>query len=70
MNGQAGKGDTYRPVNNKVYGDNYDFIFRRNANGSAPDKAPVKVCTCGLRGSRHDDACPFRPAQAAREAGK
>ena len=26
----AGKGDKYRPVNAKVYGENYDSIFRKN----------------------------------------
>jgi hypothetical protein len=25
----AGKGDTYRPVNKKVYNENYDHIFRK-----------------------------------------
>lgn len=28
MNGQAGKGDTYRRVDPKKWGDNYDRIFR------------------------------------------
>jgi hypothetical protein len=27
MNGQAGKGDTYRPVDWKKWSDNYDKIF-------------------------------------------
>jgi hypothetical protein len=27
MNGQAGKGDTYRPVNRDKYNENYDRIF-------------------------------------------
>ncbi len=26
---QAGKGDRYRPVDQKKYGDNYDNIFRK-----------------------------------------
>lgn len=26
---QAGKGDRYRPVDLKKYGDNYDNIFRK-----------------------------------------
>jgi|TARA_Y100000389_G_C17012088_1_gene294646 hypothetical protein len=26
---QAGKGDRYRPVDPKKYGDNYDNIFRK-----------------------------------------
>ena len=26
---QAGKGDRYRPVDPKIYGDNYDNIFRK-----------------------------------------
>jgi hypothetical protein len=25
----AGKGDTYRPVNRKIYNENYDHIFRK-----------------------------------------
>lgn len=29
-NKQAGKGDKYRPVNKKIYDENYDFIFRKN----------------------------------------
>ena len=29
MNGQAGKGDKYRPVNWKKYAENYDRIFRK-----------------------------------------
>lgn len=28
MNNDAGKGDSYRPVNKKVYDENYDRIFR------------------------------------------
>ena len=27
MNGQAGKGDTYRPVDPKKWSENYDRIF-------------------------------------------
>jgi hypothetical protein len=27
MNGQAGKGDTYRPVDSKKWSQNYDRIF-------------------------------------------
>jgi hypothetical protein len=30
MNGQAGKGDTYRPVDWKKWSDNYDKIFKKN----------------------------------------
>jgi len=30
MNGQAGKGDTYRPVDPKKWSENYDRIFRKN----------------------------------------
>lgn len=32
QNKQAGKGDTYRPVNKRIYDENYDYIFRRNKN--------------------------------------
>lgn len=32
MNGQAGKGDRYRPVDKKKWDENYDRIFgRKNA---------------------------------------
>ncbi len=27
MNGEAGKGDTYRPVNHKTWAENYERIF-------------------------------------------
>jgi hypothetical protein len=30
MNGQAGKGDTYRPVDPKKWSENYDRIFRKS----------------------------------------
>jgi hypothetical protein len=30
MNGQAGKGDTYRPVDPKKWSENYDRIFRKH----------------------------------------
>lgn len=39
MNGEAGKGDSYRPVNQRVYDDNYDFIFRKGKY--APEQTPV-----------------------------
>lgn len=29
MNGQAGKGDTYRPVNRKAWDEGYSRIFRK-----------------------------------------
>lgn len=29
MNGQAGKGDTYRPVDPRKWSENYDRIFRK-----------------------------------------
>lgn len=29
MNNNAGKGDSYRPVNKKLYDENYDRIFRK-----------------------------------------
>jgi hypothetical protein len=29
MNGQAGKGDAYRPVDPKKWSENYDRIFRK-----------------------------------------
>jgi hypothetical protein len=36
MNGQAGKGDTYRPVDWKKWSDNYDKIFGKK--GKPKDK--------------------------------
>lgn len=30
QNKQAGKGDKYRPVNKRVYDENYDLIFRNH----------------------------------------
>jgi len=30
----AGKGDNYRPVNVKKYGENYEKIFRKNTDNS------------------------------------
>lgn len=64
----AGKGDSYRPVNQKVYDENYDFIFRRKPNEPAPDQAPVseqapqascRVCgnTCCIHGRCLSDDC-------------
>lgn len=37
-----GKGDRYRPVDQKVYGENYDRIFRRT-NDEAPKQAADKT---------------------------
>lgn len=41
MNGEAGKGDTPRPVNQKKYRDNYVRIFG------------IKCPVCGGTGKRH-----------------
>lgn len=32
MNGEAGKGDLYRPVNQQKYAENYEAIFRKDSN--------------------------------------
>lgn len=37
MNGDAGKGDTYRPVNPKVYGENFDRIFNKEKHAPTPN---------------------------------
>jgi hypothetical protein len=48
----AGKGDSYRPVNQKVYGENYDAIFRKGNHEPTADQAPSQaaavcpVCRC------------------------
>lgn len=34
-----GKGDTYRPVNQRVYDDSYDRIFKKGKY--APEQTPV-----------------------------
>lgn len=34
MNGEAGKGDTYRPVNKKVFDQNYERIFGKRKRRS------------------------------------
>jgi hypothetical protein len=53
MSNDAGKGDTYRPVNHQVYGENYDRIFRKGTHehtaDQAPDEAAYEACPrCGF----------------------
>jgi len=40
MNGQAGKGDTYRPVDPKKWSENYDRIFGKKKPKAKTDKKP------------------------------
>lgn len=47
MNGQAGKGDKYRPVNWKKYAENYDRIFRKTEKST--DRSQTTIST-GVRG--------------------
>lgn len=37
-NGQAGKGDSYRPVDPKKWSDNYDRIFGKKKEKAKPVK--------------------------------
>lgn len=39
----AGKGDARRPTNNKVYGENYDKIFRKDSDASNKKKESLKA---------------------------
>lgn len=41
MNGQAGKGDTYRPVDQKKWSENYDRIFGKKKKPPSKPK-PAK----------------------------
>ena len=38
----AGKGDTPRPVDAKVYGENYDAIFRKDKPEQKPQETKGK----------------------------
>jgi hypothetical protein len=38
LNGQAGKGDTYRPVNYKTWSKNFDAIFNKKTKPSKRKK--------------------------------
>lgn len=38
MSAQAGKGDSPRPVNPTVYGQNYDDIFRKDKPETKPEQ--------------------------------
>jgi hypothetical protein len=40
----AGKGDTPRPVNAEVYGQNYEDIFRKDKPQSTPTPTPKPTC--------------------------
>jgi len=41
VNGEAGKGDTYRPVNKKVFDRNFDLIFGKKRKPSKKKKNRV-----------------------------
>jgi hypothetical protein len=44
MNNQAGKGDKPRPVNKKVYNENFDTIFtKKTASNSTEVKKSAKL---------------------------
>jgi hypothetical protein len=47
MKNEAGKGDTYRPVDYKKYSQNYDNIFK-NGKKSKPKDVPVVKVGSGL----------------------
>jgi hypothetical protein len=38
MNGEAGKGDTYRPVNKKKWEEEYDRIFGKKPLNNSEDR--------------------------------
>ena len=42
MSSQAGKGDSPRPVNTTVYGENYDAIFRKEKPEQKPQETKGK----------------------------
>ena len=42
MSAQAGKGDSPRPVNPTVYGQNYDDIFRKPQPETKPEQTNVR----------------------------
>jgi hypothetical protein len=45
MNGQAGKGDSYRKVDPAKWAENYDRIFRRKVKHAPPKRHIVRRLT-------------------------
>lgn len=70
----AGKGDAYRPVNQKVYDANYDAIFRKGEHeheptDETPEQAADEACPiCGGCPCPLDDEAPDRQAALGDEA--
>lgn len=59
----AGKGDTPRLVNSKVYGENYDNIFRKMNCSRCRSTAPNPSCQVCWEPSREDeDPCDYDDA--------
>jgi hypothetical protein len=64
----AGKGSTYRPINRKVYEQNYDDIFRK-ADGAGSEPARLVAITDRTNGPRGDEASAVGSGTGAEGAG-
>jgi hypothetical protein len=65
MNGNAGKGDTYRPVNWKLYEENYERIF---GHKSADPHHATPQQTAEQAGQQDAAASGVQAAPAAEQA--
>jgi hypothetical protein len=55
----AGKGDRYRPVDQKVYGDNYDRVFKQKTVIPFGDEKHI-CTTCPEQEACYNLWCPER----------
>jgi hypothetical protein len=67
----TGKGDSYRPVNQKVYGENYDAIFRKGTHEQQPADQASEVLPepCPRCGFSRCTAGEYFCSEAPRQAG-